>query len=234
MKLQSLCLLSLLSFGLPSVAPASELSYTYLDFQWVGPQIDVTASQRPVPSQTVDIVSGNGSGVSIGGALALVQGFYLVGTFQSSIVDVEAVVSNPLGVTEVFDKYDFIRSRAGIGYLFPIGDNFDIVLDLTYDTSEYDFGSLAGENFDTHDAGAGAQVGFRWNPILPFELFAFSRYSTVGMIDLNRREFESDTHFNLGFRWYFFEDLGMGVEYETGQVDTVTVSMRFSFGNLPW
>ena len=127
-----------------------------------------------------------------------------------------------------------VWSRAGVGYLFEIGTNFDIVLDLTYDTSEYDFGSIAGENFDTHEAGAGAQVGFRWNPVLPFELYAAGRYSTVGKIDLNRREFDSDTLFNLGLRWYFFEDLGVGVEFESGQVDTITLSMRFSFGNLPW
>lgn len=233
-RFQSLCHLGLLSLLLPSAALSSELSYTYLDFQWVQPNIDVTAIQRPVPSQSVDITSRDGSGVSVSGALALPNRFYLVGMFQSSIIDVDGVVSNPLGVTAVTDEYDFIRSRAGVGYLFEIGTNLDIVLDLTYDTSEYDFGSIAGENFDTHEAGAGAQVGFRWNPVLPFELYAAGRYSTVGKIDLNRREFDSDTLFNLGLRWYFFEDLGMGVEFESGQVDTITVSMRFSFGNLPW
>ena len=231
---QSVCLLSLLSLTLPSTAISSELSYTYLDFQWVQPTIDLSASQNPVPSQSVDIVSNEGSGVSVAGALALPNQFYLVGSFQSSIVDVDAVVTNPLGVTEVSDEYDFIRSRAGAGYLFAIGANLDIILELTYDTSEYDFGSVAGENFDTHDAGAGGQIGFRWNPVLPFELYASGRYSSVGKIDLNRREFEADTHMNLGLRWYFFEDLGLGVEYESGQVDTITVSMRFSFGNLPW
>jgi hypothetical protein len=66
------------------------------------------------------------------------------------------------------------------------------------------------------------------------EFYAFAKHSAVGKSDLTARVLESDTTANVGFRWYFFEDLGVGFEFESGEVETTTLSMRFSFGNLPW
>ena len=84
------------------------------------------------------------------------------------------------------------------------------------------------------DSGVGARVGFRWNPGERWEFTGFGRYTPVGALDLNSLEFDTDTLFGLGMRWYFFEDLAVGLEFETGEIDTVTLSMRFSFGRLPF
>ncbi len=45
-------------------------------------------------------------------------------------------------------------------------------------------------------------------------------------------EFDSETRVQLGAMWYFLEDLGVGLDYEGGSVDTVSLSMRFGFGDL--
>ena len=170
--------------------------------------------------------------IAASGSINLGQRFYLGGSFQTAIVDVFGIVENEFGTTEVQDEFDLIQTRVNFGYLQPIGENFDLVFEASYDSTDYDFGSFAGENFDFEDAGAGAQVGFRWNPVPAFELYGSARYSAIGKLDLSLLEFEPDTLLRVGFFWYFFEDLGLGVDYETGQLDTVTLSMRFSFGDL--
>jgi hypothetical protein len=59
------------------------------------------------------------------------------------------------------------------------------------------------------------------------------RYSAVEKADLTQHRYESGTSVKAGVRWYFFESLGVGLEHETGDVSVTTISMRFSFGNLP-
>ena len=213
---------------------ASELSYTLLDFQAIQQDLPEFGSQEPVPGQIVDIEGQSGEGIGIEGSLAIGERFYAGGSFKSSILDVMGTVTNPLGITDVTDEFDSISSRVYVGYLQPIGANFDLIFELSADSREYDFGSFAGESFDVSESGAGAQIGFRWNPTPAFELFSYARFSEVGDVDLNTLQLEADESLRLGMLWYFFEDLGLGVNIESGSIDTVSVTMRFSFGNLPW
>ena len=92
--------------------------------------------------------------------------------------------------------------------------------------------SFAGENFDMKDEGVGGRVGFRWNPRTPIEISSYAQYSPVGKADLTARTFEPDTSAGVGVMWYFFEDLGIGLDYVSGELDSVAFSMRFSFGDL--
>jgi hypothetical protein len=215
-------------------ADASELSYTFLDFRYVANEIDATGSQNPVPAQTVEGTTENGDGVGVGGFVAIGERFYFAGLYQSAIIDVDGVVSNPLGVTPVRDNFDFVQTSVGFGYQKELRPNFDLNVEITYDQADYDFGSFAGEDFDTNDGGAGGKIGFRWNPVEPLEVTAFARWSEVGKVLLSTREFESDTLAGFGVNWYFIEDLGVGLTYESGNVETTTISMRFSFGRLPF
>ena len=66
-----------------------------------------------------------------------------------------------------------------------------------------------------------------------FELFVVAHYSAVEKADLTAHRYESGTSIKAGFRWYFFQNLGLGLEHESGDIDVTTISMRFSFGNLP-
>lgn len=223
-----------LSSLMSGVVNASDLSYTFLDFQVLQQDVPVLGMQEPVPSQIVEIEGQSGDGIGIEGGLAFGDRFYAGGSFRSSIIDLTGTVSNPLGITDVTDEFDAVFSRIHFGYIQPIGDNFDLLFEVSLDSTEYDFGSFAGESFDVSDSGAGARFGFRWNPDPRFELYSYARYSTVGDVDMYTLELNDDELYRVGLLWYFFEDLGLGVDIESGAVKTVSITMRFSFGNLPW
>jgi len=215
-------------------ASASELSYTFLDFQRPEVTVDATGVQTPVPGQSVQIDALDGKGIAVAGSLALPHGLYFNGSYKSSVVDVTGVVSNPQVTVNVADTFDLVSSNLALGYAHEFGDNFDLIAEISYESSNYDFGSFAGENFDLEDSGAGARLGFRWNPARPVEFYVFGRYSPVAKPVLSERTYEPGSATTAGIRWYFFENLGVGIEYDSGDVDTTTISMRFSFGNLPW
>lgn len=218
-------------------APAaygSELSYTFFDFRYVANEIEASGAQTPVPVQTVSGTAEDGDGVAVFGSVAIGERFYVVGSYLSSIIDVRGVVDNPLGVTPVEDNFDLVATTLGFGYQRELRPNLDLNAELIYDQADYDFGSFAGENFDANDSGVGLRVGARWNPIEPLEVNGYARLSPVGTIDMTSQTLDSDTLVGVGINWYFIEDLGVGVNYEAGNVDTLTISMRFSFGRLPF
>jgi len=227
-------LIALFACAAPAAASASELSYTYVDFRVLSASVDATGTQSTTPGQDVTAEAGDGDGVSVAGALALPGRFYLVGMFNSSIIDVRARIESPLAQVDIDDEFDLITSRLGLGYQRELAPSLDLTLEVTYDTGEPDFGSLAGEDFDIDTSGVGARVGFRWNPREPFELFAAAGPVPYGKVLLDEKRFDSDVVLNAGLRWYFFPDLGVGLDYQSGDVSSVTLSMRFSFGRLPW
>jgi len=221
--------------AMPSLtASASELSYTFLDFQRPESTIEARGIQTPVPGQTVQINALDGEGIAVAGSVAVGERFYLGGLYRSSVVDVTGVISNPLVTINVADTFDLVAVAQSIGDSHEIGDELDLIAELSYDSANYDFGSFAGENFDLEDSGTGGRIGLRWNPALPVELFLFGRYSPVAKAVLSERRYEPGSSVSAGVRWYFFENLGVGLEYDSGDIDTTTISMRFSFGNLPW
>lgn len=217
-----------------SNAIASELSYTFLDFEVIDHDLDLVGTQTPAPGQTVTINTGAGEGISVAGGVALPVGLYVGGRFRSSIVDVTATIQSPLTVVTARDEFDLVTSELVLGYTRELAPNFDMIAEISRDTTDYDFGSFAREDFDVDDSGLGGRIGFRWNPQRALELFASARYTSVGKPLLTQRELDSDTRLDVGLRWYFFEDLGLGVDYESGDVSTLTIAMRFSFGNLQW
>lgn len=223
-------LLAAFSYG----AHASELSYTFIDFLAINTSVDATGAQTPVPGQTVQVDAGGGNGIAVAGGLDLPGRFYAAGRFTTSVVDVDGVVTSPLAVAEVSGEFDLLTSTLALGYVYELGPALDLVAELSYDATEYDFGSFAGEELDLDDSGLGARVGVRWNPAPAFELFTSVKHSPVAEPMLDQRTLESETRLQLGARWYLFEDLGIGLEYESGSASAVTLSMRFSFGSLPW
>jgi hypothetical protein len=213
---------------------ASDLSYTFMDFQAVDNTVNLTGRQSPVPGQTVDISVTNGDGIAVAGSMAVGDHFFLGGSFSTSIIELQGVVTSPLQTVRFENEFDLVFSTLELGYQREIADNLDFVVGLVYETANYDFGSVAGEDFDLDDAGVGALLGFRWNPVPVFELSASARQSPVGTPSLTGGELTEDTLVAAGMRWYFFEDLALGFDYEAGEIDTFAITLRFGFGNLPW
>jgi hypothetical protein len=220
--------------AISSAAHASDLSYTFIDFEVLNQDVGLDGLSQPLPGQTVAVTTGDGDGISVGGGVALPRGFYLAGRFRTSIVDLVGTIQSPLTTVTASDEFDLVTSRLAVGYTRELRENFDVVAEIARETADYDFGSFVGESFDTKDSGIGARVGFRWNPQPAFELFAAAHFSPVGEANLTERRLDSDTLLITGIRWYFFEDLGLSLDYEAGEVSTATLAMRFSFGNLRW
>lgn len=236
MLIRARVLATALTFGALCAAPASasELPYTFLDFRYVANDIDAMAEQTPVATQTVTVNTEDGDGIAVGGSVGIGERFFVAGSYQSAIIDVTGEVVNLLGVTPVDDNFDFVMSSVSFGYQRELRPTLDLTAELTFDAAEYDFGSFAGEDFDTSDSGIGAKAGVRWNPMEQLEVSGFVHWSPVGKPDLTTQTLDADTLVGVGVAWYFIEDLGVGVNYEVGTVDTLTVSMRFSFGRLPF
>jgi hypothetical protein len=213
---------------------ASDLSYTFIDFEVLNQDIGVSGVLVPVPGQSVAVRTNDGDGISVAGGVALPRRFYLTGRFRSSVADVDATITSPLTVVQATDEFDVVTSELAVGYQRELAENFDVIAEIARETADFDFGSFVGENFDTKDSGVGARVGFRWNPQPALEVFASARFSPVGKPMLSERRFDRDTLIATGVRWYFFEDLGLALDYESGEVSTLTLAMRFSFGNLAW
>ena len=110
---------------------ASDLSYTFMDFQYIDTTVEALGVQSPVASQIVSVRTDNGDGVSLAGAVDFADKFYFGGSFQTSIVDVFGEIENPLiGTTSVIDDFDLVRTRFSLGYYRELSDNLDFVAEL--------------------------------------------------------------------------------------------------------
>lgn len=215
-------------------ADASDLSYTFIDFEVLNQDVEVAGTLVPVPGQSVAARTSGGDGISVGGGVALPRRFYLSGRFRSSVANVDARITSPLTAVDASDEFDIVTTEIALGYQRELAPTFDVIAEVARETADFDFGSFVGESFDTKDSGLGARLGFRWNPRPELEVFGNARFSAVGKPILSEHRFDRDTLLVAGVRWYFFEDLGLALDYEAGDISTVTLAMRFSFGNLAW
>lgn len=213
-------------------AAASDLSYTFVELGALRVQSDLTGTQSPSLTQTVGVAVDSGDGLTVSGSLAVGRRFYISGTYQSAVVDVDALVTSPLEIASLTGNFDFIRTRVAAGYVVPIGRTVDIFFEAAYNAVHYDFGSFAGENFDLDDSGAGVRAGVRFNPNPSLEVFAAGESSAIEKTNLTALTTDSGTAASVGMRWYFFRDLGVGVEYRSGDIDSLAITMRFGFGGL--
>ena len=211
---------------------ASELSYTFVDFQVIANTVEAAGTQTPVPAQTVAILTDEGDGISIGGSVLIGTRFFLAG--EISNIDHRRLRSHhqPPG------------HDGGNGQFRPDSKSHRVRLperaerELRYRLRA--FVRFVGVRFRQLRRGElrHAQHGRRSERRLPVESARAVRAlrsracQPVGKGNLQTLEFESETRMRLGAVWYFLEDLGVGLDYEAGDVDTVSLSMRFSFGDL--
>ena len=218
----------LLSLGLTGTANAQEVRYSWLDLSFMGQDVGgLTAIQQtPVPGQFVEINAQDGDGVRFRGSYALGEKFYLFGDYGSTDIDVDAVVTNAQGSFPASDEFDLTTIRGGFGYRWGVGFSTDIYAEVSYDSIDYDFGSFAGESFDTDSQGAGATVGIRHMLSDNWEVRAHGRYSGQAVVDLNTLEYDTGALFGVGVSWEIVRGLALVADYETGDVDTWSLGFR--------
>ena len=218
----------LVSLGLAGTASAQELRYSWLDLSYMGQDVGGIAGTQdtPVAGQFVDVDAQDGDGVRFRGSYALGEKFYFFGEYGSTDIDVNAVVTNDQVVAEASDEFDLTSIRGGFGFRWSVGFSTDVIFEVMYDSIDYDFGSFAGESFDTDNRGVGGTIGVRHMLSDDWEVRAFGRYSNGAQVDLNTLEFESGALYGAGFSWQIVRGLALVGDYETGDIDTWSLGFR--------
>ncbi len=185
-----------------------EVRYSWFEISFIQQDVDRSGSQisladplipgDPLIPQLVDVSGSDGNGIKFRGSVGTWHNLYAFVDFASSDIDVTAVVTNTI-TGEVFppvmDEFDFTTIRGGVGLRFPLNFKTDIYAELSYDSLDLDFGSFAGEDFDTDAQDVGGAIGIRRMFGNNLELRAYGRLSNVGDVNVNdpAGPFDSDT-----------------------------------------
>ncbi len=220
----------LLTMG-SSAALAQDVRYSWFEVSFVAQDVDKDGSMTDAAiGQTVDFSTSDGSGIKFRGSVGTWNNLFAFVDFNSSDVDVDALVSNALGQFPAQDEFDFTAIRGGIGYKWSLNFKTDLFAAVSFDSTDLDFGSFAGEDFDADDKDLGATVGVRSMIGDKLELRAHARYSDVGDVDLtafqNTGQFDDDTLFGVGFGYLLIRGLSITGDFETGEFSSWNIGFR--------
>jgi len=218
---------SLLLLTGSSVALAQDVRWSYFEVSYIEQDIDQQGTMVDfVLNQSVDIDTSSGNGIKFKASLGTWHNLFAFIDFTSSDIDVDVVVTNSGGVFPASDEFDYTTYRSGIGAKWSITHSTDVYGAVTYDSTDFDFGSFAGESFDTDAKDAGAALGIRHMLGDNWEIRASGRYSNHAAVDLNTLEFDSGAFFGVGFSWEIVRGLALIGDYETGDVDSWAIGFR--------
>jgi len=210
-----------------SLTLAQDVRYSWFEVSFVEQDVDKNGSLfDSMLGQTVDISGSDGNGAKFRGSVGTWNNLFAYIDYSSSDIDVAALVSNAQGQFPADDEFDFTTVRGGIGYKWSWTPETDIYGALSYDSTDFDLGSFAGEDFDTDDQDVGVTVGIRSMIRDHIELRAHARYSGVGDVDLNTGVFDSDTLFSVGFGYELIRGLSITGDYETGEFSNWNIGFR--------
>lgn len=223
----SMLLPVLLLIGLSNSAVAQQdVRYSWLDMSVISQDFDRAGTLVPIVDQVVDVSGSDGSGIRFRGSVGTWHNLYLFFDYSSSDIDVDAVVTNPGGTFPAADEFDYTSRQGGVGWKTTILNATDIYGEISYDNLDLDFGSFAGEDFDTHEGDIGAEIGVRSMIRDNLELRGHARYTNVGDVDLTSGEFGADTLFGVGFAWELIRGLSIVGDFETGEFSSLSLGFR--------
>jgi hypothetical protein len=209
-------------------ASAQEIRYSFLDMSFKAQEIDRVGSQMPVAGQTVDYDATDGNGIRFRGSLGTWRNMYLFIDYGSTDIDLTAFVVSPLiplGQSAV-DEFDMTTVRGGFGLKYSIGTVTDLYGEITYDSTDLDFGSFALENFDTGEKDVGGALGVRRMMNDDVEIRAHARYTNVGDVNLNTLNFDADVLYGVGFGWQIVRGFSIVGDYESGEFSNWSFGFR--------
>jgi hypothetical protein len=206
---------------------AQDLRYSWFEISFVGQDIDKSGSQTDVGlGQTVDVSATDGNGIKFRGSFGTWKNLFAFMDYSSSDIDVSALVSNAQGQFPAEDEFDFTTVRGGVGLRWSLTPKTDIYGAVSYDSTDFDFGSFAGENFDTDFQDVGVTIGVRSMLSAEIELRAHARHTAVGDVDLNTGAMESDTLYGVGFGFELVRGLSITGDYESGIFSNWNIGFR--------
>ena len=207
-------------------ANAQEIRYSWVDLSYLYQDMEGNGTQVPIPGQTVDLSASDGSGIRFRGSIEVFEHLYIFGSYASTDNDVAAVVTNIQGMFPATDEYDHTTIRGGIGIKFNVFGRTDIFGEASYDSLDLDFGSFAGEDFDTDTKEFGGSLGLRSLLNDDLEVRVYGRYSGAGLPDLNTGDFDTDVLFGAGFGWEIVRGLSIVGDYEAGDISNWSLGFR--------
>ena len=192
---------ALLLMAASSPALAQDVRYSWFEISFVGQDVDRNGSLSDIVlGQTVDVSATDGNGIKFRGSVGTWNNLFAFIDYSSSDIDVGALVSNAQGQFPAEDEFDFTSVRGGVGLKWSLTPKTDIYGAVSYDSTDFDFGSFAGENFDTDDQDVGVTLGIRSMITDEIELRAHARHTGVGDVDLNTGELDCGYSLQCGIR----------------------------------
>jgi len=217
---------SLLVSGSAAVM-AQDLRYSWFEVSFVSQDIDKDGSMTQAAiGQTIDASTSDGNGIKFRASVGTWNNLFAFVDFNSSDIDVNALVSNAQGQFPAKDNFDFTSIRGGLGYKWSLSVKTDIFAAASFDSTDLDFGSFAGENFDSNDKDLGGMIGIRAMIGDKLELRAQVRYSGVGDVDLSRGQYDNDTLYGAGFGYQLVRGLSITADYESGEFSSWNIGFR--------
>ncbi len=210
-----------------SVALAQDVRWSWFEIAFIGQDIDQQGSMTDfVLNQTVDVDASSGNGIKFKATIGTWHNLFAFIDFTSTDIDVDVVVTNAGGEFPASDEFDYTTYRSGIGVKWSMTHSTDIYGAVSYDSTDFDFGSFAGENFDTGDTDIGAEVGVRSMLGDDLEIRLTGRYTNVGAVDLTTGVLDSDTLFGVGFGYELVRGLSIIGDYESGEFSSWNLGFR--------
>ena len=226
-RIKSLFMVGLLMSSALSVpAMAQEVRYSWMDLSFMVQDFDKMATQTPVAGQIVDVHGTDGDGIRFRGSVGTWHNLYIFMDYGSTDIDVDVTVTSPGGSFPAVDEFDFTDIRGGIGLKWSVGFATDLYGEVTYDSFDLDFGSFAGEDFDTGNKDIGGALGFRSMISDNLELRGYARYSSHADLDLTTAVYDTGVIFGAGFGWQVIRGLSIVGDFESGEFPRLSVGFR--------
>jgi hypothetical protein len=206
---------------------AQEIRYSWFEIGYMAQEAENSASLTDsVLGQTVAITTTDGNGIRFRGSVGTWHNLYAFFDYGATDIVDAALVSNAQGDFPATDEFDLTTVRGGAGLRIPMGNRVDLFGELSYDSTDFDFGSFAGENFDARDRAPGGAIGARIAASDRVTLKAYGRYTSLGEVDLNTGEFSSATVYGAGIGILLIRGLSITGEYESGELSYWSIGFR--------
>lgn len=210
-----------------STVLADDVRYSWFEINFVQQDVGRDGTFTDVLiGQTVDVFAKDGNGAKFRGSLGTWKNLFAFVDFNSSDIKLDALITNSQGEFGASDEFDFTAIRGGFGYKWSLTTKTDLYAAVSFDGVNLDFGSFAGENFDTDESDVGATIGIRSMFRDKIELRANVRYSALGDVDLTTGIFEADTLYGAGFGYQLVRGLSITGDYESGEFSSWTIGFR--------
>lgn len=186
------------------IAPAILAAITLLPFTARAEEPKYTYVDAAYVRTDIDGISGSADGFLLRGSVGIVGDFFLFADYADQ------------GIHGV----DIQEYTVGAGYAWSMTDTTDLYGKVSYERAEADY-----QGFGIDDDGYGLGIGIRSFVTDQLELEAAVNYTDLS-------DSGDDTALALAARWYFIDQLAVGVEAAFGQdATTYGIGLRWQFGN---